>query len=188
MAATAVAARRAADADRGGALAEPDPGVSVDATVLAVGAAGIVALLVARAASPAWRLASASGARRMVAESRGRGSPFAAWLAAAGLPVTAAAGVRLALEPGRGHTAIPVRSALAGTVLSVLAVTAAFTFGANLLHLVHTPRLYGQRWDAAIDLQFSVIPPRQAERLVTAIQPSPAGRLATTVSWASMAP
>ena len=48
-------------------------------------------------------------------------------------------GVRLALEPGRGRTAVPVRSALAGTALSVLAVTAAFTFGANLLHLVQHP-------------------------------------------------
>jgi hypothetical protein len=61
---------------------------------------------------------------------------------------------RLALEPGRGRAAVPVRSALAGTALSVLAVVAALTFGANLLHLVHSPPLYGQRWDAAIDVQF----------------------------------
>lgn len=43
-------------------LAEPDPGVSADAVVLTAGAAAIVVLLVARAAWPAWRLASA-GAR-----------------------------------------------------------------------------------------------------------------------------
>jgi hypothetical protein len=58
-----------------------------------------------------------------------------------------------------------VRAALAGTTLSVLAVTAAFTFGANLLHLVQSPRLYGQAWDAAIDLQFSPIRPSQAQNL-----------------------
>jgi hypothetical protein len=75
------------------------------------------------------------------------------------------AGARLAMEPGGGRTAVPVRAALAGTALSVLAVTAAFTFGANLLHLVHTPRLYGQGWDAAIDLQFSPIQPSQAQNL-----------------------
>jgi len=69
--------------------------------------------------------------------------------------VTAAAGVRLALEPGRGRTAVPVRAALAGTALSVLAVTAAFTFGANLLRLVNTQPLYGQRWDASIELQLT---------------------------------
>jgi hypothetical protein len=79
------------------------------------------------------------------------------------------AGARLAMEPGRGRTAVPVRAALAGTTLSVLAVTAAFTFGANLLHLVHTPRLYGQAWDAAIDLQFSPILPSQAQDLLGTI-------------------
>jgi hypothetical protein len=72
-------------------------------------------------------------------------------------------GVRLAVEPGRGRTAVPVRSALAGTVLSVLAVTAALTFGANLLHLVNSPPLYGERWDAAIDVQFATISPAAAE-------------------------
>ena len=43
-------------------------------------------------------------------------SQWTAWLARAGVPLTAAAGVRLALEPGRGRTAAPVRNALAGTV------------------------------------------------------------------------
>ena len=140
-------------------LAEPDPGVSANPAVLAAGAAAIIVLLLAWAAWPAWRLA-ATGARVS-------GTPAApgprlrpvAWLAGAGLPVTVRAGVRLALEPGRGRTAVPVRSALAGTVLSVLAVTAAVTFGANLLHLVNSPRLYGQRWDAAVDLQFGGITP-----------------------------
>ena len=99
------------------------------------------------------------------AASPGRRSWLAGWLAGAGAPVTVTAGVRLATEPGRGRTAVPVRAALAGTTLSVLAVTAAFTFGASLLHLVHSPRLYGQAWDAAIDLQFSPILPSQAQDL-----------------------
>jgi hypothetical protein len=89
--------------------------------------------------------------------------------------VTAVTGVHLALEPGRGRSAMPVRSALAGTALPVLAVAAAFTFGANLLYLVHSPRLYGQSWDAAIDLQFQTITPQQAQQLV--------GRAARVSSW-----
>ena len=158
-------------------LAEPDPGVGVGAMVLAAGAAAIVVLLVARAAWPAWRLASA-GAR--VSDTPGAPGPqlrLTAWLAGTGLPVTAAAGVRLALEPGRGRTAVPVRSALAGTALSVIAVTAALTFAANLLHLVNTPRLYGQRWDAAIDVQFSppAITPAAAEHRL--------GRLPGIAGW-----
>jgi hypothetical protein len=146
-------------------LAEPYPGVTVDPTAFAVGALAIVALLVARVVWPAWRLAAAATTVRAAAAASGHRSRFAQWLAGAGAPVTAATGVRLALEPGRGRTAVPVRSALAGTALSVLAVAAAFTFGANLLHLVHAPRLYGQTWDAAIDLQFQPITPLQAEHL-----------------------
>jgi hypothetical protein len=116
-------------------LAEPSPGVSADTTVLAAGAALITVLMLARAAWPTWRLASA---RRACAPGPAATRPSlrARWLAGAGAPVTAVTGVRLALEPGRGRSAMPVRSALAGTALPVLAVAAAFTFGANLLHLV----------------------------------------------------
>ncbi|HEY8046473.1 MAG TPA: FtsX-like permease family protein [Streptosporangiaceae bacterium] len=147
-------------------LAEPDPGASADWLVLAAGGVIIVLLLVARTLWPAWRLASVRGtAAREAAAGAGRRSRLAGWLAGAGAPVTMTAGARLAMEPGRGRTAVPVRAALAGTTLSVLAVTAAFTFGANLLHLVHSPRLYGQTWDAAIDLQFSPILPSQAQKL-----------------------
>ena len=146
-------------------LAEPDPGVSADWLVLSTGAVIIVVLLVARTLWPAWRLASVRGTAAREAAGPGRRSWLAGWLAGAGAPVTVTAGVRLATEPGRGRTAVPVRAALAGTTLSVLAVTAAFTFGASLLHLVHSPRLYGQAWDAAIDLQFSPILPSQAQDL-----------------------
>ena len=143
-------------------LAEPDPGVSIDWLVLPLGAVIIVVLLVAWVSWSAWRLASVRSTGQPDLAGR---SHLTGWLAGLGAPVTLAVGVRLALEPGRGRTAVPVRAALAGTTLSVLAVTAAFTFGANLLHLVHTPRLYGQAWDAAIDLQFSPITPGQAGHL-----------------------
>src|SRR6266516_4905255 len=148
-------------------LAEPGPGVSADVAVLGLGAAAMAALLVARAAWAAWQAGSAgSAAAAARAKTAGRPSGVAAWLAGAGVPVTAATGARFAVEPGRGRTAVPVRSALAGTTLSVLTVVAAFTFGANLLHLVGTPRLYGKTWDVAIDLQFGSVTPRAAARLL----------------------
>ncbi|MBV9204482.1 MAG: FtsX-like permease family protein [Actinobacteria bacterium] len=146
-------------------LAEPDPGVSVNGVVLAAGFAAIVVLLLARVAWPAWRQASA----RPAAEhdpAGGRRSRAAEWLAGSGAPVTAVTGVRLALDPGRGRTAVPVRAAFLGTALAVAAVAAAVTFGANLLHLVNTPRLYGQEWDIAVDTQFNAITPQQFDRLV----------------------
>jgi ABC-type antimicrobial peptide transport system permease subunit len=146
--------------------AEPHPGLSVDVPVLAAGFAATVILLLARVAWPAWRLASARHtAERDAAGAPGRRSQAAERLARAGAPVSAVTGVRLAFDPGRGRAAVPVRSALAGLVLSVAAVVGAATFGANLLHLVHTPRLYGQNWDAEIDLGFGVITPQQFGRL-----------------------
>jgi hypothetical protein len=81
--------------------------------------------------------------------------------------VTASLGARFALDRGGGRGAVPVRGALIGTTLSVLVVTAAFTFGASLLQLVHAPSRYGQAWDAAIDLQFSLLTPAQARQVVS---------------------
>src|SRR5215831_2066157 len=156
-------------------LAEPDPGMRADGTVLAVGAVAIVVLLVAGVAWQAWRLASAGARGSGVPGAPGPWPRLTGWLASAGAPVTAAAGVRLALEPGRGRTAVPVRAALAGTALSALAVTAALTFGANLVHLVSTPRLYGQRWDAALDLQFATVTPADATHRL--------GRLPGVTGW-----
>jgi putative ABC transport system permease protein len=148
-------------------LAEPDPGISMAGTALITGAVMIVVLLLAWTAWPAWRLASARAAGPGDAPSRpGDRSRLTASLASAGAPVTVTTGARFALDPGAGRAAVPVRSALAGTMLSVLAVTAAFTFGASLLQLVHTPARYGQIWDAAIDLQFGAITPAQARHLL----------------------
>jgi hypothetical protein len=148
-------------------LAEPDAGISVAGTVLATGAVAIVVLLLAWTAWPAWRLASARAAGPANRPSRPGGhSRLAESLASAGAPVTVTTGARFALDPGAGRAAVPVRSALAGATLSVLAVTAAFTFGASLLQLVHTPARYGQTWDAAIDLQFAAVTPAQAHHLV----------------------
>jgi len=151
-------------------LAEPDPGVSVNAAVLTVGFAAITALVLARVAWPAWRQASARlSAEHDAVGMVGRRSRAAGWLARSGAPVTTVTGVRFALDPGQGRAAVPVRSALLGTVLAVTAVAAAVTFGANLLHLVDTPSLYGQDWDVAVDLQFSTITSQQFDGLATRV-------------------
>ena len=150
-------------------LADPSPGVQADLAVLLPGAAAIVVLLVARAAVTAWRAAAAGRIGTAAAPALARGPAPAAWLAAAGAPATVVTGVRLALDPGRGGRAVPVRSALLGTVLSVTAVIAALTFGASLLRLVQTPRLYGQTWDAAIDVQFGNVEPGQVRAIAAQI-------------------
>jgi hypothetical protein len=151
-------------------VAELHPGVSVDVTVLAAGFAAIVVLLVARLARPAWRESSAwlrRAARATAAPSYG--SRVARRLADSGAPVTAVTGVWMALEPGRSRRGVPANSAIIGTALAVAAFMASVTFGANLVHLERTPRLYGKTWDVAMDLQFGVIGTGQFDNYVRAV-------------------
>ena len=76
---------------------------------------------------------------------------------------------------------MPVRSALAGAALSVLAVPPRSPSARTCSIWCNTPRLYGQRWDVAIDLQFgtyhAAAGPAAARQGCPA---SPAGRPGTT--------
>jgi hypothetical protein len=150
-------------------LAELRPGVAVDWVVLAPGFAGIVALLIAMVARTAWRESSGWVRGSANPTAPGSGSRMARWLAARGAPVTAVTGVRMALEPSRGRGGVPVRSAVVGTAISVAAVMASVTFWANLTHLERTPRLYGQTWEAAVELQFGTITPSRFVGIVKSV-------------------
>ena len=55
-------------------------------------------------------------------------------------------GARFALEPGRGRSTVPVRSALLGAVVGVLGVLAAFTFSAGVSDAASHPERFGQTW------------------------------------------
>ncbi len=126
---------------------DPGPGIYLDATVLSVGVAGLVLVLGGVAAVIAYRQAPQRVAAREQAVERGPGmvrAVLAAWL-----PTSGAEGVRLALEPGRGRTAVPVRSVMAGAVLAMAVVTATLTFGASLTTLVSHPALYGWNFSYA---------------------------------------
>lgn len=74
------------------------------------------------------------------------------------MPVAAVAGVRFALEPGQGRTAVPVRSALVGTVIAVAMVVATLTFASSLHTLVSHPALYGWNWDYTLNPSNDVPP------------------------------
>src|SRR6202011_966326 len=87
-------------------------------------------------------------------------------MAEMGLPAPAVAGVRFALERGRGRTAVPVRSALLGSALAVAVVVATLTFGSGLSTLVSHPTLYGWNWSYAIEqVGGGNIPPRAQDLL-----------------------
>jgi ABC-type lipoprotein release transport system permease subunit len=130
-------------------VAEPHPGVAANLSLLVVGAVAIVALVALVAVLPAWRAAAAvrSGLQANDRSAPQRRSRVVDALAAAGVPATPVLGVRAAVQPGRGRTAVPVRSALVTTGVAIATVVAAFTFTANLDRLARTPQLYGWDWD-----------------------------------------
>ena len=136
-------------------LAEPAPGIEVNLAVLGVGLAAIAALPLAVLGPAAWRAAGRARGPLGVAEpaATARPSRLGSALGQAG-SVPGTIGVRMAFEPGRGRTAVPVRSALAVTIVAVAAVVAAAVFGASLVALVGTPHQYGQNWNQELNLQF----------------------------------
>ena len=148
-------------------LAEPDPGIEVNLAILGAGFAAIALLPLAVLVPPAWRAARQAHGPLGVAEPaarQSRPSRVAAALTRAG-SVTGGAGVAMAFEPGHGRTAVPVRSALAGSVIAVAALTAAAVFGASLIGLVSTPHDYGQNWVQEVDFNFGTASATQAAQL-----------------------
>lgn len=170
---TAVAASPLTPIGRG-RLAEPHPGVEVNLAVLAAGF-GAIALLPLMLVGPwAWRVAGRPGGPLGIAEPTDvPRSRLATALGVAG-SMTGGIGVRMAFEPGHGRTAVPVRSALLGTAIAVAAVVTASVFGASFDRLLTTPRLYGQNWQAELNLQFGAVTPALGTRLM-AMQPDLSG-------------
>jgi predicted lysophospholipase L1 biosynthesis ABC-type transport system permease subunit len=126
--------------------AEPDRGVSFDAVVVLLGAIGVVAVLLAVAAYPAWRLARRAFTEELVEQTRVT-PRLAERLARLGAPPTAVAGTRFALEPGHGSTTVPTRSVLVGVAAAGTALVTAVVIAANLNHVVDTPTQWGATWD-----------------------------------------
>lgn len=129
--------------------AELHPGVAIDGPVLALGAALIVVLVLTWSGFAAWRASRALGTGPETVRSD-RPSKVGARLAAAGAGVATVAGVRLALERGRGRTAVPVVSALLAGACGVFMVAAVLTFSLSLDRLIETPALQGWTWDVVV--------------------------------------
>ena len=130
-------------------VVEPDTGLSIDVPLFVVGAAVVALAVLLAAALPAARLA-ASGSPGAEAAGSPRPSRAVAALARASFPPTAITGVRMALETGRGRSAVPVRSSLLAIIAGVLALAGTVTFGASLARLLDTPRLVGWNWDSRV--------------------------------------
>jgi hypothetical protein len=126
--------------------AEPDPGISVDWLVLTVGFVAVAAAIIGSAALTGWRIVhtqrsslprpTAPSLPRVVAHRLGAGPSLAT-------------GVQLAFD--RRPPVMPVWSALAGTTVTVLAVTAGLTFSSSLDRLIDSPVRWGHPWQLMLN-------------------------------------
>jgi hypothetical protein len=134
----------------------PHDGFSFDTTVLLVGFAIVVMVLVGFSIAQSIHGAAHRVARRRLPAPRPSGVVHI--LQAAGMSIAGVVGAHFALEPGRGRTAVPVRSVLVGTVLAVAMVVATLTFASGLGTLVSHPALYGWNWNYALNPANNVPP------------------------------
>jgi len=122
-------------------VAESSNGIAFDTPVLLLGALAMVVVVLVLGMWPALRAAAAVRTDGRAVTTRP--SAVVARLAATGAPPSAVIGVRNALERRTGGAAVPVGSALLGTIFAVMALCGTAVFGASLSHLTATPRLYG---------------------------------------------
>jgi len=123
----------------------PQVGLNFDWTVLGLGL--LVLVLTLGAISAAISFAGMPHRSAAHLASQEQPSRLLSAAAAAKLPAPALTGVRFALVPGSGRTAVPVRSAVLGAVMAVIVLVGTVTFGASLGSLVAHPSLYGWNWD-----------------------------------------
>ena len=129
-----------------------DPGFHADWLVLGASAAAVIASVIGIAGVTAfWRV-----------EHEDRDAPATApageWAARAGLPPALLIGSRLAVEPGRGKRAVPVRSALVGVIAGVVGVVGCFTFRAGLVDAASSPSRAGIVWDYFVAAESGELP------------------------------
>jgi hypothetical protein len=123
-------------------VAEVDPGIRIDWSVMILGGLTVALVVFVIQAVAAVRNTRAGSPERDAPISRRTADAAAA----AGLAPTFTNGLRMAIERGRGRSAVPVRSAFVGAVLGVFGVTAVLVFASSLNHVVESPRRFG--WPA----------------------------------------
>lgn len=143
---TAVGAVLAGRIDPIGAVGnyEPNPGPAVN---LAIGGAGVAVVVVLVMASC---VVTSAIQNRRLHDPVTRESRVVARTTRLGGGPAGVTGLRFALEPGRGTRAVPVRSAITGSVVGIAGVVAGIVFTASLDRLVTSPTRTGVPFDAVL--------------------------------------
>ncbi len=151
--------------------AELDRGVELDFGLVGVGVLVIVVLVVGLRLLAAWRVWRVTASAR----SRRRTPAAVRLLDRANLPPTADAGMRFALDPGRGAASVPVWTSVLGVTLTIALLAGLWSFEASLRHLLDTPHLYGWNWSARSgapalpDLSAALVPAFEQDPTVAAL-------------------
>jgi hypothetical protein len=127
---------------------DPARGISFDSTVLLGGGIVLTVVLLALAAGVTWR-----ALRPAHPDLDTPTSAVAHAAGAGGLPLSAALGIRYALQPAPGRRRGSVWANLFGSVVAVTAVITAVVFGASLNGVVSHPVRYGWNWNVLIQSQ-----------------------------------
>ncbi len=131
--------------------ADPDVGLHADWLVLGIGVPLVAVVVAMVALVAAWRATHVLSADRLT-RSRPFTAPLVEATARVGMPPAATNGLRMALQAGRGESAVPIRSAFAGAVAGIAGITAVLVFAAGLGHLESTPKLYGWTFDVKTEV------------------------------------
>jgi len=127
-------------------MAEPHVGFWIPSRTYGLGLAAVFAAVLLLALPTS--LIAARAVTGEAGAARERPSSIARFVGAMSRRPAPGVGARLALERGRGASAVPVRSSLTTTITGIVALIAALIVAASLSHLLVTPSLYGWNWDS----------------------------------------
>lgn len=144
-------------------IVDLDAGFSVPLVSSVLGFVGVLVAVVALSVVPSWRAARTAAASLGPAElpASARPSVMAERVSKAARGPAAGVGVRMALEAGRGRTAVPVRTTISATAVGIVALVAALIVGASLSALRSTPRLFGWDWDVIVSASEGASSPQE---------------------------
>ncbi|MCU1459104.1 MAG: hypothetical protein JWL73_3196 [Actinomycetia bacterium] len=149
------------------------PGTHADWTILLAAMALAIVSIVGASWFTAWLRVTRN--RSTVAPP----SAAASWATRVGLPPALLVGSRLAVEPGRGRRAVPVRSAVIGAIAGVLGVVGCFTFRAGINDTIGSPERSGVVWDWTVASGAGAVAPK----VVTALAKDPNVAGAVHARW-----
>ncbi len=139
-------------------IAEPHPRFAANVAWLVIGGVALAFAVVLVAVPSAWLATRGLRTGAQPGGAQTRPSWAVGRLARAGAPAPVVIGTQLALDSGRGRTAVPARTAIASVAASIIVVALVLSFSAGLNRLVDQDHRWGQNWDAVVDNDFYPLP------------------------------